>query len=122
MRIETSRPLVFICSPLAGNLEHNIQNARMYCHFAMKKGAIPFAPHLLFTQFMDEHEEAERELGISFGLAMLEKCDSLWAFDGMSAPGGVVSRGMRVEIDKARKLGMLIKYFDMKCVEVSPFA
>ena len=48
------RPLVYICSPYSGNTEFNANNARIYSRFAVAKGAIPLAPHLLFPQFMSE--------------------------------------------------------------------
>lgn len=44
-------PLVYICSPYRGDIETNSQNARAYCSLAASQGCIPFAPHLLFTQF-----------------------------------------------------------------------
>jgi hypothetical protein len=109
------RPLVYICSPLAGDLKANTRNAQLYCRFAVDMGAIPFAPHLLFPQFMDDSNGAERELGLSFGLTMLDKCDALWAF------GGKVSNGMKAELRRARELDLQIKFFDIKCVEVLPF-
>ena len=40
------RPLVFICSPYAGDIERNTENARRYCRFAVSKNCIPVAPHL----------------------------------------------------------------------------
>jgi len=46
------RPLVFICSPFAGDVERNLQNARLYCKYAVEQGAIPLAPHLLYPQFL----------------------------------------------------------------------
>ena len=44
------RPLVFICSPFAGEIKRNVAAARQYCKFAVSKGNIPFAPHLLFVK------------------------------------------------------------------------
>ena len=116
------RPLVFLCSPLAtgvrltGNVEQNIENARRYSKFTVEQGAIPLAPHLLFPQFMDDGNRAQRELGIFFGLVLLGKCDEVWAF------GGTVSEGMRREIAKAKKRGIPIKYWSDECEEVLPFA
>ena len=46
------RPLVYICSPFAGDTEGNMKKARRYSRFAVRSGAIPFAPHLLFPQFI----------------------------------------------------------------------
>ena len=50
----TYRPLVYICSPLSGNVEANTERARAFCRFALEQGQIPLAPHLLFPQFTGE--------------------------------------------------------------------
>jgi len=110
------RPLVFICSPLAGNIERNQENARRYSKFAVEQGAIPLAPHLLFPQFMDDSDKAQRDLGIFFGLVLMGKCDEMWVF------GGSASAGMKLELIKARKRSMHIRFFNTHCQEVPPYA
>ena len=65
------RPLIFICSPYRGDVETNIQNARRYCRFAIEQGGIPFAPHLLFTQFLNDDDPMERRVGLCLGVEML---------------------------------------------------
>lgn len=42
------RPLVYICSPFAGDTDINTEKARHYCRFAVRNACIPLAPHLLF--------------------------------------------------------------------------
>ena len=54
------KPLVYICSPFSGEVENNIKRAREFCRFAIKSNCIPLAPHLLFPQFMDNDNPAER--------------------------------------------------------------
>ena len=39
------RPVVYICSPLAGDMVKNQENARTYCRFAVDAGYIPIAPY-----------------------------------------------------------------------------
>ena len=56
------RPLVYICSPYAGDTEKNTFRARVFSRFAVEKNCIPVAPHLLFPQFVDE--ATERWLGL----------------------------------------------------------
>ena len=58
------RPLVYICSPFAGDTEGNTEKARHYCRFAVRSACIPLAPHLLFPQFMDDTVAAERSLAM----------------------------------------------------------
>lgn len=56
-------PLVYICSPFAGDEEGNMARARVYSRFAFEKGYIPFCGHIYFPQFC--YEETERETVIS---------------------------------------------------------
>lgn len=107
------KPLVFVCSPFARDIEHNTERARRYCRFAVSEGYIPIAPHLLFPQFMDEDDPAERNLGIFYGLVLMSKCQEVWVF------GRKITRGMAVEIAKAKERGLPIRYFNSRCMEVS---
>ena len=104
------RPLVYICSPYSGNIERNSNNARIYSRFAVAKGAIPIAPHLLFPQFMSE--EHERSLALFMGCVLLGKCKEVWVF------GSVMSDGMKGEIAKADKMGKVIRYFNEELEEI----
>lgn len=106
------RPVVYVCSPFSGNLESNVENTRRYCRFAVDSGFIPFAPHLLFPQFMYDEVPEERELALFMGIVMLTKCAELWVF------GERISKGMSKEIHKAEARNMLIRYFTTNCEEV----
>lgn len=106
------RPLVYICSPFAGDTEGNISRARGYCRFAVSEGYIPLAPHLHFPQFMDDCDREQRELGLFFALVMLCKCDEVWVF------GSRVSNGMAREISKAKQRDIPIRYINDICEEV----
>ena len=74
------RPIVYICSPFSGDVEGNVANARRYSRYAVDKGYIPIAPHLLFPQFLDDDNPEERELGLFFGNALMSKCTEIWGF------------------------------------------
>lgn len=106
-------PLVYICSPFAGDVENNVNMARVYSRFAVRNACIPIAPHLLFPQFMDDSIPAERAIGISMGMVLLGKCEQLWVF------GSRVSQGMAAEIEKAEKKKMPVRYFTEELEEVS---
>ena len=106
------RPMVYICSPLSGNIAATQKNARRYCRFAVDSGCIPLAPHLYFPQFMDDGDGAERNLALFMDIVLLSKCDQLWAF------GERVSKGMSMEIEKAKRKGQPIRWFDSNCKEV----
>jgi hypothetical protein len=98
--------IVYICSPFSGDVARNTENARKFCKYAVSKGVMPIAPHLLFPQFLDDNCPMEREKGLAFGLALLEKTDELWVF------GTHQSEGMRREIEKATADGIPITYID----------
>lgn len=112
-RKKAFKPVVYICSPFAGDTEHNTMKAREYCRFAVEQNCIPIAPHLFFPQFMDDSDPKERELAMFMNLVLLSKTKELWVF------GDKVTQGMGVEIDKAKKRNQPIRYFDSNCMEVS---
>ena len=99
------RPLVYICSPFSGKVKKNKRNARKYCRFALEQHTIPFAPHLLFPQFMDDNSSEERQLAMFMNMIMLGHCEELWVF------GDRISTGMKQEIRKAQRKHMKIRYF-----------
>ena len=116
-------PLVYICSPYRGIVnssvekavdnhvencvDNNINNARAYCSLAASQGCIPFAPHLLFTQFLDDSLTDERLMGMYMGAEMLCLCDELWYF-------GEPSEGMTAEIELAQRIGIPVRRHDQK--------
>ncbi|SDL78203.1 hypothetical protein SAMN04487833_13143 [Sarcina sp. DSM 11001] len=93
------RPIVYICSPFSGDVETNVANARRYSRYAVDKGYIPIAPHLLFPQFLDDDNPDERELSLFFGNALMSKCAEVWVF------GSRISSGMEAEIKRAKWKG-----------------
>ena len=105
------RPLVYICSPYSGDVETNIQKARHYSRFAVDRGAIPLAAHLLFPQFMSEN--AERELALFMDMVLMGKCEEVWVF------GRDITSGMAAEIAKAKRKNMKLRYFTEDCKETT---
>lgn len=110
------RPIVYICSPYTGNTAENVEAARRYSRFAVDKGYIPIAPHLLFPQFLDDADPDERELGLFFGNAIMSKCSEVWVF------GDRISSGMDTEIRRARWKNYRLRYFTEECEEVKNHA
>lgn len=111
-RKKAFKPVVYVCSPYAGDVENNTIKAREYCRFAVEQNCIPLAPHLLLPQFMDDENPQERELAMFMNKVILGKCKELWVF------GETVSKGMAVEIETAKKRNQIIRYFDSDCTEV----
>lgn len=110
------RPLVYVCSPYAGDIENNINNARKFSRFAAEQNAIPVTPHLMYPQFLDDGDQEEREMAIHFNYVLLGKCNELWVF------GGVISKGMAREIGVAKKRRMKIRWFNWEMKEVEEYA
>ncbi|MBQ8835550.1 MAG: hypothetical protein IJ001_11625 [Oscillospiraceae bacterium] len=106
------RPIVYICSPYAGEVEKNVEAAQKYSRFAVDKGYIPIAPHLLFPQFLNDRNPKERQLGLFFGNALMSKCSEVWVF------GSRISAGMEDEIKRARWKNYRLRYFTENCEEV----
>ena len=105
------RPIVYICSPYSGDVEANVAAARRYSRFAVDKGFIPIAPHLLYPQFLNDDDEQERELGLFFGNALMSKCAEVWVF------GSRISAGMEAEIKRAKWKDYRLRYFTEECQE-----
>ena len=96
---------IYVCSRLAGDIENNIEKAKGYARFVVKEcGAIPIAPHIYFTQFLDDTLPEDRAFGTMAGLMLLSDCDELWYF------GDSVSQGMVREIIAAKEQGIPVRY------------
>ena len=61
LHLSAFRPIVYICSPYAGDVESNTAAARRYSRFSVEAGYIPIAPHLLFPQFLNDDDPAISE-------------------------------------------------------------
>ena len=107
------RPIVFICSPYADDPLNNERRAIRYCRFAVRHGCIPIAPHLFFPQFMDDCKADERDLALFMDIVLLSKCAELWVF------GEAISKGMSIEIERAKRKSQPIRYFTDECKEVT---
>ena len=104
-RTAAFRPFVYICSPYAGDIERNTENARRYSRFAVDCHCLPITPHIYFTQFMNDAVSEERDIAIFMNWVLMSKCAELWVF------GSVISKGMQAEIDRAKRKHMKIRYF-----------
>ncbi|MGN0497708.1 MAG: DUF4406 domain-containing protein [Acutalibacteraceae bacterium] len=105
------RPIVYICSPYSGDTDNNTKKARLYSRFAVTKGTIPLAVHLLFPQYISEKHE--RPLALFMGAVILGKCKEVWVF------GDTISEGMASEIAKAKRMGKIIRYFTEELEEIT---
>ena len=106
------RPIVYICSPYSGEVERNLEMARKFSRFAVDQHCLPITPHIYFTQFMNDEIPDERETALFMNLVLMSKCAELWVF------GDVISKGMKAEIDRAKRKHMKIRYFTEEMEEI----
>lgn len=102
---DKNRRKVYVASRYAGDVVANTTAAIGCCRRVIQDGYMPIASRLLYPQILDDKNPAERELGLSFGLALLQMCDEVWVF-------GKVTKGMAGEIEEAKKLKKQIRYFE----------
>lgn len=89
--------IVFVCSPFQGKKE-NVEKAKRYCRMLVDMGCIPIAPHVYFSQFMDDLNPQDRRKAPEMNKKLLEFCDELWIF------GNEITEGMKEEIEYFRKI------------------
>lgn len=102
--------LIYVCSAYRGikhdrktpqELMHeilkNVTKTKLYCSDIVSEGHIPIAPHLYFTQFMNDDVVDERNKAFEMNLKLLDLCDEMWVY------GQEISDGMQIEIDYAIK-------------------
>ena len=94
---------IYICSPLRGDYSKNIGRALKYCREVALQGDIPIAPHIYFTQFLDDAKPDERNIGLKFGLELVKLCDKIYVY-------GEPSEGMKAEIALAKQMGIEVIY------------
>lgn len=110
------RKLIYIASPLSGDVERNLDFARQACRYAISQDVTPFAPHLLYTQMLDDSDPAERQLGIDMGNQMLEMCEELWRC------GDRISAGMEGERKLAESLGIPVRQISAEEIQSMDFS
>ena len=102
---DKNRRKVYVASKYAGDVDTNVKAAISYCRKVISEGYMPVASHLLYPQMLDDNVPYERELGMLFGLSLLQICDEVWVF-------GEVSVGVESEINEAKKFKKKIRYFE----------
>lgn len=80
-------------------MEFNRKVARYFCRQVVLEGKIPVAPHLFYTQFLDEDQE--RQIGLDIGIKEIQEADEFL----LILIDGKISDGMYAEIRQATKEG-----------------
>lgn len=102
---------VYVCSPLRGDIEGNLQKVRQYGKFVLECGMAPVIPHF-YAEILDDTVDEERALGMTAGTSLLFRVDELWVF------GDKVTEGMRKEKTFAEHLKLRIRYITEKDLEI----
>lgn len=104
---ECNLQLVYICAPLRGNVEQNIEFARQRAREVFEAGEIPVCPHLMFPPIADPGNETEDQAAREMGLRLVALCQQVNAY-------GACTAGMREEIELAERFGIPVKYFEVE--------
>lgn len=96
---------IYVCSPYSSDPEYNVKLACAICRkIVMDYGMNPIAPHIYYTQFLNDEIEHERSVGMKMAIYLLGKADQMWVF-------GPPSEGMKSEIQyTTRHLDIPIVY------------
>ena len=97
--------VIYISAPYSiGDVSMNIRRACLAGDELLRKGHIPFVPHLTHLWHLISPKTYEEWLSIDFEL--LSMCDALLRLDGES-------RGADLEVAEAKRLCMII-YYDIR--------
>lgn len=94
--------LVVLESPFAGEIEKNIEYAKLCVRDCLQRGEAPIASHLLFTQpgILKDEVPDERKLGIAAGHAWTPAADAVVVYLDRG-----MSKGMLAGIKAALRSG-----------------
>lgn len=105
--------LVYICAPLRGDVEKNIEFARQKAQEVFQAGDIPVCPHLMFPPIADPENPQQDQAARDMGLRLVESCQEVHVY------GPEWTEGMWAEIRHAMDLGIQVKT-DQKTIGHSP--
>jgi len=105
--------LVYICAPLRGDVEKNIEFARQKAQEVFQAGDIPVCPHLMFPPIADPENPQQDQAAREMGLRLVESCQEVHVY------GPEWTEGMWAEIRHAMDLGIQVKT-DQETIGRSP--
>ena len=102
-RTQDGPKLVYICAPLRGDVEKNIEFARQKAQEVFQTGNIPVCPHLMFPPIADPENPVQDQAAREMGLRLVESCQQVNVY------GTEWTEGMLAEIRHAMDLGIHVK-------------
>ena len=112
-RVQDGPKLVYICAPLRGDMEKNIEFARQKAQEVFQAGDIPVCPQLMLLPITDLKNPVQYQAVRDMGLRLVESCQEVHVY------GPEWTDRMWVEIRRAMDLGILVKT-DQKTIGRSP--
>ncbi len=92
---------VYVCHAFAEDPQANAERVRTLCRALAESGFLPVAPQVYLPLFLDEATERERALSLC--LELVGTCDEVRVY-------GLVTAGMRREIERAEALGVPVRF------------
>lgn len=92
--------LVYICAPLRGEVEKNIEYARQKAREVFLTGDMPVCPHLMFPPIADPGDPEEDQAAREMGLQLVSLCQQVNVY------GSERTAGMQAEIECAEALNI----------------
>ena len=90
-----TRPRVIIESPYAGDVARNKRYLAACVRDSLMRGEAPFASHGFYTQYLDDTEPAERNLGMECGFAWAQGATKRVFYTDLGESGGMyLARGV----------------------------
>ena len=108
-RVHDGPKMVYICAPLRGEVEKNIEFARQKAREVFQNGDIPVCPHLMFPPITDPGQPMEDQAVREMGLRLVESCQQVNVY------GTTLSEEMWAEINHAILLDIPVKS-DLKAI------
>ncbi len=100
--------LIYIAHQIAGDINGNVKAVSQICKEIHTDNVIPIAPYLVAVQYLNDHVEEERALGISTNKEHFRRkvMDEVWLC------GPRISKGMEEEIKLGLKYEIPIKCYN----------
>lgn len=97
--VANKKPIVLLESPYAGKVKQNVEYAQRCLADCLKRGEVPVASHLLYTQpnVLDDTIPEQRQLGIDAGHEFLRVVDKVVVYIDKG-----ISEGMKLGIERAK--------------------
>ena len=113
-KITGKKKVIYVCSPCRGNVAANISWAKLYVELILREGHTPIAPHVFYSEFINDEDSRDREIALEAGKNILSRCDEVWVF------GNHISEGMKSEIRMAELLDIPVRQASLQGIGFFP--